>query len=198
MRVKPTSCRMCAVDKKQERVVERRKDQEKSGPIMKFIKSIPVSLVIILAAILCIPAVAYASFNYIYPSDPDAIYTKYGPLKIEWKKFSENDNFTEYLAEKKTFDEDALTADILVLRSYLNPQTSIHENAKLIYSSVIMHQSVNCRNRTVSVQDMMMFSKTLSKGNLVKELYDLDWDIGEARPGSIDEKKVTTLCGFES
>ena len=165
---------------------------------MKFIKSIPVNLVIILAAILCIPAIAYASFHYMYPSDPDALYTKYGPLKIEWRKFSENDNFTEYLAEKKVFDEDALTADILVLRSYLNPQASIHENSKLIYSSVIMHQSVNCRNRTVSVQDLMMFSKTLSKGNLVKDLYDLDWDIGEARPGSIDEKKVTTLCGFES
>jgi hypothetical protein len=44
----------------------------------------------------------------------------------------------------------------------------------------------------------MMFSKGMSKGQLVKDLYDLDWDRGEARPGSIDEKKVATLCGFES
>jgi len=38
----------------------------------------------------------------------------------------------------------------------------------------------------------------MSKGQLVKDLYDLDWDRGEVRPGSIDEFKVITLCGFES
>lgn len=59
-----------------------------------------------------------------------------------------------------------------------------------------MHQSVNCRNRTVSVQDLMMFSQSLSNGPLVKDLYDLGWDIGEARSGSIDEQKVAALCGF--
>lgn len=165
---------------------------------MKLIRSFPLSLIAILMAILCIPAIAYASFQYIYPADPDAVYTKYGPLKLEWRKFTENDNFTEYLGKVQHFDEETLTADILVLRSYQKPQTSIHENSKMIYSSIVMHQLVNCRNRTVSVQDLMMFSKTLSKGSLVKDLYDLDWDLGEARPGSIDEKKVTTLCGFES
>ena len=43
-----------------------------------------------------------------------------------------------------------------------------------------------------------MFSKSMSGGLLVKDLYDLDWDLGEASPGSIDEMKVTTLCGFTS
>lgn len=165
---------------------------------MKFIKSLPISLLAIVTSILCIPAIAYGSFHYIYPMDPDAIYTKYGSLKVEWKKFSENDNFTEYLGKEKHFDEDSLTADILVLRSYHKPQTSIHENSKIIYSSAVMHQSVNCRSRTVSVQDLMMFSRPLSKGALVKDLYDLDWDLGEAKMGSIDEMKVATLCGFDS
>jgi len=165
---------------------------------MKSIQCIPISLLATLAVILSIPAIAYGSFHYMYPADPDAVYTQHGPLNMEWRKFSENDYFTEYLARDKAFDEDSLTADILVLRSYQSPQTSIHENSKIIYSSIVMHQSINCRNKTVSVQDLMMFSKALSKGSIVKDLYDLDWDLGEARPGSIDEKKVATLCGFES
>lgn len=165
---------------------------------MKRPQSFPISLLVILGTILCIPAIAYGSFHYIYPADPDAVYTQYGKLKMEWRKFSENDNFTEYLGKEQHFDEDSLTADILVLRNYQNPKTIIHENEKLTYSSIIMHQSVNCRNRTVSVQDLMMFSKGLSKGALIKDLYDLDWDLGEAKPGSIDEMKVSTLCGYES
>ena len=165
---------------------------------MKFIKTIPLSLIAILGSILFIPAIAYGSFHYIYPADPDAVYTKHGLLKVEWGKFSENDNFTEYLGKEKHFDEDSLTADILVLRTYQGPQTSIHENSKLIYSSVVMHQSVNCRSRTVSVKDLMMFSKSLSKGSLVRDLYDLDWDLGEASPGSIDERKVRALCEIQS
>jgi hypothetical protein len=165
---------------------------------MKLFQSMPVSLLIILGTILSIPAIAYASLQYIDPADPDAFYTHYGKLKMEWKKISENDSFTEYLAQERYFDEDALTADILVMRSYHSPQTVIHENSKVIYSSVVTHQSVNCRKRTVYVQDLMMFSKGMSKGQLVKDLYDLDWDRGEVRPGSIDEFKVITLCGFES
>jgi len=158
----------------------------------------PISLVVVLSVILSIPAIAYGSFHYMYPIDPDAIYTKYGPLEVEWRKFSENDNFTEYLGKDRHFDEDSITADILVLRSYQEPQASIHENSKVIYTSVVMHQSVNCRNRTVSVKDLLMFSRGFSKGSLVKDLYDLDWDLGEARPGSIDELKIGTLCSFES
>jgi hypothetical protein len=171
---------------------------EGKGTLMKTIHSFPVSLLAIFISILCIPAIAYGSFHYLYPSDPDAVYTKHGKLKVEWRKISENKNFTEYIGGEKHFDEESLTADILVLRSYQKPQTSIHENSKIIYSSVVMHQLVNCRNRTVSVQDLLMFSKTLSKGGLVKDLYDLDWDLGAARPGTIDEVKVSTLCSFES
>jgi hypothetical protein len=165
---------------------------------MKISQSFPVSLLVIMGSILCIPAIAYGSFHYMYPAEPDAVYTRHGKLKVEWSKFSENDRFTEYLGKERHFDEEALTADILVLRSYQESQTSVHENTKFIYSSVVMHQSVNCRNRTVSVKDLMMFSRTLSKGLLVKDLYDLDWDLGEAKPGSIDEKKVSVLCGFQS
>ena len=164
----------------------------------KLMKNIPISLLVTLVAILSIPAIAYGSFQYMYPADPDAVFTNHGSLNMEWRKFSQNDNFTEYLASDKAFDEDSLTADILVLRSYQSPQTTIHENSKVRYSSVVMHQSVNCRSRTVSIQDMMMFSKTLSKGSIVKDLYDLSWDLGEAQPGTISEKKVATLCGFGS
>ena len=163
---------------------------------MKFIASLPVSLLITLTTLLCIPAIAFASFHYLYPSEPDAIYTKHGVLNVEWSKFSENEGFTEYLGKERHFDEESLTADILVLRSFQSPQTSIHENSKIIYSSVVMHQSVNCRSRTVSVQDLLMFSRSLSKGQLVKDLYNLDWDLGEAQSGSIDEKKVASLCDF--
>lgn len=165
---------------------------------MKFIQSIPVSLLVVLGTIMSIPAIAYASFQYMHPAEPDAVVIKYGKLSMEWRKLSENDNFTEYLAKERYFDEDSLTADILVMRSYQTPQTIIHENSKVVYSSVVTHQSVNCRKRSVYVQDLMMFSRAMSKGQLVKDLYDLDWDRGEARPGSIDEVKVNTLCGFES
>jgi len=165
---------------------------------MKLFRAVPLSLLLILGLILSIPAIAYASFHYMYPADPDAIYTNHGPLNMEWRKFSQNENFTEYLARDTAFDEDSLTVDILVLRNYQSPQTIIHDNSKVVYSSVVTHQSVNCRKRTVYVQDLMMFSEGMSKGQLVKDLYDLDWDRGEARPGSIDEKKVVTLCGFES
>ena len=165
---------------------------------MKFIQSIPVSLLAVLGTIMCIPAIAYASFQYMHPTEPDAVVIKYGKLNMEWKKLSENDNFTEYLAKERYFDEDSLTADILVMRSYQTPQTIIYENSKVVYSSVVTHQSVNCRKRSVYVQDMMMFSRGMSKGKLVKDLYDLDWDRGEAKPGSIDEMKVASLCGFDS
>ncbi len=158
----------------------------------------PKSLLICLVGIMCIPAIAYGSFHYIYPSDPSLVYTKHGKLNVEWVKFSENANFTEYLAKERHFDEDSLSADILVLRTYQEPQSSIHEHNQVIYSSVVLHQKVNCRNKTVSVEDLLMFSKSMSGGLLVKDLYDLDWDLGEASPGSIDEMKVTTLCGFTS
>jgi hypothetical protein len=111
----------------------------------------PISLIVILGTILSIPAIAYGSLHYIYPADPDKVYTQFGKLTVEWKKFSENDNFTEYLAQEQYFDEDSLTADILVLRNYQSPQTVIHDNSKVIYSSIVTHQSVNCRNRTVYV-----------------------------------------------
>jgi hypothetical protein len=165
---------------------------------MKLSQAFPMSLLIIFGGILCIPAIAYGLFHLIYPAEPNAVYTKHGKLQVEWNKFSENDRFTEYLGKQQHFDHETLTADILVLRSYQEPQTSVHENTKFIYSSVVMHQSVNCRSRTVSVKDLMMFSKARSKGSLIKDLYDLDWDLVEAIPGSIDEKKIATLCGFES
>jgi len=158
----------------------------------------PKSLLISLIGIMCIPAIAYGSFHYMYPVDPDAIHTKHGKLRVEWVKFSENSNFTEYLAKEKRFDEDSLSADILVLRNYQEPQSSIYEHSQVIYSSVVLHQKVNCRNRTVSVEDLLMFSKSMSGGQLVKDLYDLDWDLGVARSGSIDEMKVSALCGFTS
>lgn len=174
---------MCAVNK---------------GQGMKLFRLLPISLLLSLICIAAIPAIAYGSFRYIYQIDPDSIGSTYGPLKIDWQKFSENDSFTEYLGKDKYFDEESMRADILVMRTYQSTQTSIHENSKVIYRSVLMHQSVNCRNRTVSVQDLMMFSRAFTKGALVKDLYDLDWDLGEAKAGTIDEKKISTLCSFES
>jgi tRNA A37 threonylcarbamoyladenosine modification protein TsaB len=83
---------------------------------MKSIQFIPISLLVTLAAILSIPAIAYGSFHYMYPADPDAVYTNHGNLNMVWHKFSQNENFTEYLARDTAFDEDSLTVDILVLR----------------------------------------------------------------------------------
>ena len=160
--------------------------------------SIPKSLAISFIGILSIPAIAFASFQYIYPSDPDLAYTKHGDLTVEWVKFSESDNFTEYMAKEKTFDEETLVAKILVMRNYQKPQSSIYDHEQVRYSSMVSHQTVNCRSRTVAVQDLMLFSSKLSKGNLVKDLYELDYDSGEAQPGTIAEKKVVTLCGFTS
>ncbi|MCE7506964.1 hypothetical protein LZG75_12065 [Polynucleobacter sp. IMCC30063] len=160
--------------------------------------SIPKSLAISFIGILSIPAIAFASFQYIYPTDPDLTYTKHGDLTVEWVKLSEGDNFTEYVAKEKTFDEETLVANILVMRNYQKPQSSIYDHEQVRYSSMVSHQTVNCRSRTVAVQDLMLFSNKLSKGNLVKDLYELDYDSGEAQPGTIAEKKVVTLCGFTS
>ncbi len=160
--------------------------------------SVPRSLAISFIGILSIPAIAFTSFQYIYPSDPDLAYTKHGKLTVEWVKFSESDNFTEYMAKEKTFDEETLVANILVMRNYQKPQSSIYDHEQVHYSSMLSHQTVNCRSRTVSVQDLMLFSSKLSKGNLVKDLYELDYDSGEAQPGTIAEKKVVALCGFTS
>jgi hypothetical protein len=160
--------------------------------------SVPKSLVISFFGILSIPAIAFASFQYIYPSDPNLAYTKHGNLTVEWVKFSEGDSFTEYMAKEKTFDEETLIANILVMRNYQKPQSSIYDHEQVRYSSMVSHQTVNCRSRSVSVQDVMLFSSKLSKGNLVKDLYELDYETGEARPGTIAEKKVAALCGFTS
>ena len=160
--------------------------------------SIPKSLSISLIGILSIPAIAFASLQYIYPSDPDLAYTNHGKLTVEWVKFSENDNFTEYLGKDRTFDDETLVANILVMRNYQKPQSSIYEHEKVNYLSMVAHQTVNCRSRTVSIQDLMLFSNKLTKGSLVKDLYELGYEIGEAQPGTIDEKKVVTLCGFTS
>ena len=70
---------------------------------MKLFRAVPLSLLLILGLILSIPAIAYGSFHYMYPADPDAVYTKYGLLKVKWRKFSENDNFTEYLGKEQYF-----------------------------------------------------------------------------------------------
>jgi hypothetical protein len=161
---------------------------------MKLIRSFPLSLLLILGVILCIPAIAYASFHYIFPANPDHIYSSHGKLKMQWIKFAEAESFTEYLSKDRNIDDDAATVEVLVLRSYQNPQSVVHEHARVVYSSVVLHQVINCRNGVINIQDMMMFSQPFSKGSLVKDLYDLDYEIDQPRPGSIDSKKVMDLC----
>lgn len=161
-------------------------------------KAIPHSLIFSLAGILFIPAIAYASLHFALPSSPDLIYTKHGKLKIEWEKLSENEEFTEYVSKERHFEEDQLKGQILFLRDYKEPQVSIYEHNKVTYSSVVLHQTINCFNRTTSVDDILMFSKGRAKGILVKDLYDLEWDSGEVKAGSLSEKKVSTLCSFNS
>ena len=160
--------------------------------------SLPKSLGISLIGILSIPAIAYASLQMIYPSDPDRLYTNHGKLTMEWVKFAEADNFTEYLSKERVFDEDAMVAEFLVLRNYKEPQNVIHDHSNLIYSSMVIHQNVNCWSKTVSIEDVMLFSKKFSKGSIVKDMYDLDYEIGEAKPDTIDDKKVIALCHFST
>ena len=162
------------------------------------ISIMPRSLLFSLIGVLCIPAIAYGSLHYMLPSSPDLIYTNHGKLKIEWVKLSENDEFTEYVSKEKHFEEDQLKGQILFLRDYKEPQVSIHEHNKVIYSSVVLHQTINCFNRTTTVDDMLMFSKSRAKGLMVKDLYDLEWDSGQVKAGSLSEKKVSSLCSFNS
>ena len=159
---------------------------------------LPKSVLITVFAILCIPALAYSTFQSFYPMEPDTVYTKHDQLKIEWQKFSAGENFTEYLAKERYFDEDALTADILVLRNFKEPQRLFYQHARVSYSSFITRETVNCRNRTVTIQDLMMFSKPLTKGELVNALYDLNWDTSEAQPNTMNYLKVTSFCRFAS
>jgi hypothetical protein len=156
------------------------------------------SLAFSLIGILSIPAIAFASLQALYPSDPDHIYTKHGELTMEWIKFAEADNFTEYLSKEKVFDEDTMVTEFLVLRNYKEPQNIIHEHSNLIYSSMVIHQNVNCWSSTVSIEDIILFSKKFSKGPIVRDLYDLDYEIGEAKPDTIDDKKVKTMCHFST
>lgn len=162
------------------------------------LSAIPKSLVFSLAGILLIPAIAYGSLHFVLPTSPDLIYTNHGKLKIEWVKLSENDEFTEYVSKERRFEDDQLKGQILFLRDYKEPQVSIHEHNKVTYSSVVLHQTINCFNRTTSVDDVLMFSKARAKGIMVKDLYDLEWDSGEVKAGSLSEKKVSTLCSFNS
>lgn len=163
---------------------------------MNLLIRFPTSLIASIAVIMGIPAIAYGSLQMALQASPDIVYTTHGDKKIEWAKLSEANSFTEYMGLDKKFDEETLTADILVLRSYHEPQSSLYEHERVSYSSMIIHQTINCRNRSVTVQDVLLFSKFLSKGRLVKDLYDLDYEIGEARAGTIDEKKVSELCSF--
>ena len=158
----------------------------------------PNSLIFSLVGIMFIPAIAYASLHFVLPSSPDLIYTQHGKLKIEWVKLSENDEFTEYISKERHFEEDQLKGQILFLRDYKEPQVSIYEHNKVTYSSVVLHQTINCFNRTTSVDDILMFSKARAKGIMVKDLYDLEWESGEVKAGSMSEKKVSTLCSFNS
>jgi hypothetical protein len=159
---------------------------------------IPRSLLFSLIGILFIPAIAYGSLHFMLPSSPDLIYTSHGKLKIEWVKLSENDEFTEYVSKEKHFEEDQQKGQILFLRDYKEPQVSIHEHNKVVYSSVVLHQTINCVNRTTTVDDILMFSKARAKGLMVKDLYDLEWDSGQVKAGSLSEKKVSSLCSFNS
>lgn len=157
-------------------------------------KLMPKSLVAVVLAVLSIPAIAYASFHYMYPSDLDIVYTKHGKLDMVWNKFAEADSFTEYLAKEKNIKDDGASIEILVLRNYKEPQSALHEHSRIVYSSAVIHQTINCRNNVVNIQDMMFFSQPLTKGIMVKDLYELDYDIGPAPEGSIDGKKVEQLC----
>lgn len=163
---------------------------------MKIFKLFPASLLISFMGIMGLPAIAYSAFHYVYLSDPDLVYTNHGKLKIEWQKFSENDSFTEYLSKKREVNDEEMKVEVLVMRSYAQPQSSLHERVRYVYSSVVMRQTVSCLSRVVSVQDLLMFSKALSGGGIVKDMYDLDWDMGEAREDSIDEMKVKELCNL--
>ena len=170
----------------------------KINPVCPVASALPKSLLLILVGISLIPAIAYGALQYLYPADPDIVYTQHDKLIIKWHKFAEAEDFTEYLGKEKYFDEEALTADILVLRNYKVPQETFYKHERVRYASTILHQTVICRSRTVQLQDLMMFTKQFSKGNVTKDLYDLDWDKGEAAPGSIDELKVSAFCGFMS
>ena len=158
------------------------------------ISIMPRSLLFSLIGVLCIPAIAYCSLHFILPSSPDLIYTQHGKLKIEWEKLSENDEFTEYVSKERHFEEDQLKGQVLFLRDYREPQVSIHEHNRVTYSSVVLHQTINCFSRTTSVDDILMFSKARAKGIMVKDLYDLEWESGEVKAGSMSERKISSLC----
>jgi hypothetical protein len=162
------------------------------------LSQIPKSLYAIVCAILCVPLLAWGSFHYFYPNDPDLVYSHHGKLNMEWEKFAQSNTFTEYLAKHRVFDDETLSAEILVLRNYKEPQTSFYDHDRVVYSSVVIHQLINCRSRTVNIQDMLLFSGPLSKGKIVKDVYDLDYDMGAVTQGSIDEMKVQTLCNISS
>lgn len=159
---------------------------------------IPKSLLLSLVGLLAIPAIAYGSLHFMIPISPDLIYTQHGKLRIEWQKFSENDEFTEYVSKERHFEADQLKGQILFLRDYKEPQVSIHDHNKITYSSVVIHQTINCFNRSTTVDDLLMFSKPRAKGIMVKDLYDLEWESGEVKVGTVSEKKVSSLCSFNS
>ena len=162
---------------------------------MKF-EIMPKSLLFSFIGILCIPAIAYGSLQFMLPSSPDLIYTSHGKLKIEWVKLSENDEFTEYVSKERNSDSDGLTVNVLVLRNYFEPQTEIMNNIPVTYSSAVLHETINCLNQKITDENIFVYSKNDAKGNLLRAIIGSDYEPIQATPGSVAERKVFELCSY--
>ena len=158
--------------------------------------AIPRSLLFTILGIISIPVLLIIPMNWSYRGDPDYVTTKHGKLQMEWMKLAESETFTEYISLVKSFDDEEMTVNILALRNYKKPQQGIYDHSRYVYSSAVMHQSIDCRNESVAIEDLILYAKRFTNGGIVKDVYDLDHETRRVSPGSILEKKIKAVCRF--
>ena len=165
---------------------------------MSDLRKTPMSFIFILVGLFSVPAICYGTLQYLYPAQPDVIYSRQGSENVVWNKLTYTDNFSEYISKERNIDSEGMVIGVLVLRNFFQPKTEIMNNIPVTYLSAVLHETINCQSQKVTDENIFLYSKNDAKGELLRAIIDADYEPIQAKPNSVAERKVFELCGFNS
>jgi len=165
---------------------------------MSDLRKTPMSFILILVGLFSVPAICYGTLQYLYPTQPDVIYSRQGSENVVWNKLTYTDNFSEYISKERNIDSEGMVIGVLVLRNFFQPKTEIMNNIPVTYLSAVLHETINCQSQKVTDENIFLYSKNDAKGELLRAIIDAEYEPIQAKPNSVAERKVFELCGFNS
>jgi len=163
---------------------------------MNELRKTPLSFLFILLGILGLPAICYGTLQYLQPSQPDKVFTQLGSEKVEWSRLTGSENYSEYIGKDRNIDEDGMVVNILVMRNFYEPQTEIMNNVPVTYSSKVLHEPINCRNKKIMDENVFVYSKNFAKGEVLRAIIGTEYEPVKVSEGTVGMRKVLELCSF--